>query len=61
MQIYNTAKYTPVTQSILCMIFLSGRAIQHSHYDGHKSKTQFAVYEADMPVKLKQDQGHQMW
>ena len=55
-------KYTPVTQSILCLIFLMYvRIIQHLNYGGQESKKQFAVYDSDTPVTLKQGRGHQTW
>ena len=33
--------------------------IQHVNYCGQESKKQFAVYDFDKPVTLKQGQGHQ--
>ena len=55
-------KYTPVTQSILCLSFLMYiRTTQHFVYSGEESKRQFAVYDADTPVTLKQGQDHQIW
>ena len=33
--------------------------IQHLNYSGQESKKQFAVYDSDTPVTLKQSQGHQ--
>ena len=37
------------------------RTIQSSIYGGHESKNQFAIYNSDTPVTLKQGQGHQAW
>ena len=37
------------------------RAIQCSNYRGQESKEQFAVYDSNTPVTLKQGQGHQTW
>ena len=37
------------------------RTIQSSIYGGHESKNQFAIYNSDTPVTLKQGQGHQTW
>ena len=37
------------------------RTIQHLNYGGQESKKQFAVYDSDTPVTLKQSQGHQKW
>ena len=37
------------------------RTIQHLNYGGLESKKQFAVYDSDKPVTLKQCQGHQTW
>ena len=55
-------RYTPVTQSIPCLIcLLYVRTIQHLNYCGQESEKQFAVYDSDTPVTLKQDQGHQTW
>ena len=56
-------KYTAVTQSIMCLIFLLYvRNTQHLNNSGQESKKQqFAVYDSDTPVTLKQDQGHQTW
>ena len=31
------------------------------HYIGQESKKQFAVYDLDTQVTLKQGQGHQTW
>ena len=54
-------KYTPVTQSILCLIFLMYvRTIQCLNCGGQESKEQFAVHDSDTPVTLKQGQGHQI-
>ena len=33
--------------------------IQCSNCNGQESKTQFAVYDSDTPVALKQGEGHQ--
>ena len=50
-------KYTPVTQSILCLIFLMYvSTIQRYNYCGQESKKQFAVYDSHTPVTLKQGQ-----
>ena len=55
-------KYTPVTQSILCLTFSTYlRTIQCLNYGGQEPKTQFAVYDSDTPVTLKQGKGHQTW
>ena len=35
--------------------------IQHLNYSGQESKKQFAVYDSDTPVTLKQGQSHQIW
>ena len=34
---------------------------QHLNHGGQDSKKQFAVYDSDTSVTLKQDQGHQTW
>ena len=55
-------EYTPVTQSILYLIFLMFvRAIQlqHLNYHGQESKKQSAVHDSDTLVTLKQGQSHQ--
>ena len=53
-------KYTPVTQSIYYLIFLMDvRRIQRLNYSRQESKKQFAVYDSDTPVTLKQGQSHQ--
>ena len=53
-------KYKPVTQSMLCLIFLMyDRTTQHLNYGRQESKAQFAVYDSDTPVTLKQGQDHQ--
>ena len=55
-------KYTPVKQSTLCLTFLMYvKTIQHLNYRGQDSKKQFAVYDSDTPVTLKQSQGQQTW
>ena len=56
-------KYTPVTQSILCLIFLMHVAtIQRLNYSGQESKKkQITVYDSDTPVTLKYGQGHHAW
>ena len=47
-------KHTPVTQSILCLIFLMCVASMHQlNSSGQESKTQFAVYYSDIPETLK--------
>ena len=44
-------KYTPVTQSILCLIFpVYIRIIQRLNYGGQESKKLFAVYNSDIPM-----------
>ena len=46
-----STEYTPVTQSILCLIFLMCvRTIQSLNYGEHESKKQLAVYDSDTPV-----------
>ena len=53
-------KYTPVTQSILCLIFpIYISIIQRLNYGGQESKKLFAVYNFD--IILKQGQGRQTW
>ena len=48
-------KYTPVTQSILYLIFLMYvRTTQRLNYSGQESKKHFAVYDSDTHVTLKQ-------
>ena len=37
------------------------RTIQLLNYGGQESKKQFAVYDSEKPVTLKQGQGHQTW
>ena len=55
-------KYTPVTKSILCLIFLLHiRTIQRLKYGGQKSIKEFSVSDVNIPVTLKQGQGHQTW
>ena len=55
-------QYIPVTQSILCLIFLMFiRTIQHLNYSGQESEKQFAVCDSDTSVNLKQNQDHQTW
>ena len=52
-------KYTPATQSILCLIFLMYvRTIQCLNCGGQESKEQFAVHDSDTPVTLKHGQHH---
>ena len=52
-------KYTPVVQSIPCLIFLMYvRTIQRLNYVGQKSKILFTVYDSDLPMALKKDEGH---
>ena len=59
---YTSLKYTPVTQSILCFIFLVYvRTVQCSNYGGKESNKQVAVYISDKHVTLKQSQGHQIY
>ena len=57
--------YTPVTQSILCLIFLMYiKTTQRLNYVGQESnkKTKsFADYDSDTAATLKQGQGHQTW
>ena len=55
-------KDTSVKQRILlCLIFLMFvRTTQNLNYDGQVSKNQFAVYDSDKPVILKQDKGLKM-
>ena len=59
----SSLKYTPVTQSVLCLIFLMYvRSIQHLNYGGQESKKKkFAVYDYDIPVTMKQGQDRQTW
>ena len=55
-------KYPPVTQSILCLIFLiHERTTQHLNYGGQDFIKQYAVYDSDTHVTLKQDPSHQTW
>ena len=55
-------KYKPVTQRILCLIFLIHQiTIQYLNYRGQESKEQFVAYDSPTPVTLKQGQGHQTW
>ena len=37
------------------------RTIRCLNYDGQESKKQFAVYDSDKPVTLKQGQSQQTW
>ena len=54
-------KYTPVTQNILCLIFLmSVRATQGLIYEGQESK-HFLQYKILTDVTLKQGHGNQIW
>ena len=54
-------EYTPVTQSILCLIFLMCVLTTHNfNYSAQESKKQFAVYAVKY-VTLKKGQGHQPW
>ena len=53
-------KYTPVTQSILCLTFLFYvRTMHRLNHGGQESIKQFVVCDSDTPVTLKQGQGHQ--
>ena len=53
-------KYTSVTQSLLCLIFLMYvGTIQYLNYGGQEPKKQSAVYYADTAVTL--EQGHPAW
>ena len=54
-------KYTPVTQSILCLIFFMYVATMYHLTTVDKNLKQFAVYDSDIPVTLKYGQGHQTW
>ena len=55
-------KYTPVTQSMQCLIFSKYvRTIQCLIYGEQESQTHFAVYNSDIAATLKQSQGHQTW
>ena len=55
-------KYTQVSQHILWPVFLMYvRTIQRLNYYGQESKKQFAAYDSEIPVTLKQGQGHQTW
>ena len=59
---FMSLKYTPVSQSILFLIFLMYvKTIQCLNYGGQESKIQFVVYDSDTPVTLKQGQGHLTW
>ena len=50
-------KYTPVTQRLLCLIFLMYVASMHClNYSGLDSTQQFAVYGSDIPVTWKLSQ-----
>ena len=47
-------KYTPVTQSIICLIFFMCVATMHClNYSGQNSKEQFSVYDSDIPLTIK--------
>ena len=37
------------------------RTIQRLNYNRQKSRKQVAVYESDIPMTLKQGQGHKTW
>ena len=53
-------EYIPVTQSILCLMFLMYvRTIQSLNYGEQESKKQLAVYDSGTPVTLTQSQGNQ--
>ena len=55
-------KYTTVTQSMLCLIFLMYvRTMQCLNYSRQESKKKFADYDSDTPVTLKQGQDHETW
>ena len=56
-------KYTPVKQTILCLIYLMYvRTIRYLKYGGQESKKKKnAVNDSDIPVTLKQDQSNQTW
>ena len=55
-------KYTPVTQSILCLMFLMYLATVHCfNQGGQGSKKKNAVYDSYIPVTFKYVQGHQTW
>ena len=57
-----SCKYVPVTQSMLCQIFLMYvRTREHLNYGGQQPKKQLAVYGSDTTVTLKQGQSHQTW
>ena len=46
-------KYTPVAKSILIFL-VCVRFTQHLNHGGQESEKQFAVYDSDTPVTLKQ-------
>ena len=50
-----SVKYTPVTQSRLCLIFLMCIATMHRlNYSGQEARIFFSpVYDSDVPVTLK--------
>ena len=56
-------KYTAVPQSKLCLTFFTYVAtVHHLQYCGQESiRKQFAVYDSDTTVTLKQGQGHRIW
>ena len=39
----------------------NARTIQHLNYSGQKFVKQYAFYDSDTPMALKQGQGHQTW
>ena len=57
-------EYTPVTQCILCLIFLTYvlvATIQHLSYNTQESKRQSALYDSEKSVTLKQGHSHPTW
>ena len=52
-------KYTPLTQSILCLIFST--YVSTTQYVNSQKENRITVYYSDMPVTLKQGKGQQTW
>ena len=55
-----SVKYTQVTKHTV-QDLLKIRTIQHLNQGGQESEIQFAIYDSDTSLILKQGQGHQTW
>ena len=54
-------KHTSHTKYTVPDLFMYIRTIQRLNYNRQKSRKQVAVYESDIPMTLKQGQGHKTW